>query len=145
MEMTISISASVFFSHFFFPFSNSPLQMKRCFSSDLIQPICTLCFSYPTFGTLWPSDIFRAHYHSHAVSFSFFLPIFLLFFKKKKKTWRRVFKCVLYIFYPHFLTSRLLLSFFRLSYLLQSAKPPLQRVTNDLSPLDFLILSPVSP
>ena len=33
--MTISISASVFFSHFFFPFSNSPLQMKRCFSSDL--------------------------------------------------------------------------------------------------------------
>ena len=85
MEMTISISASVFFSHFFFPFSNSPLEMKRCFSSDLIQPICTLCLSHPTFGTLWPSDIFRAHYHSHAVSFSFFLPIFLLFFKKKKK------------------------------------------------------------
>lgn len=145
MEMTISISASVFFSHFFFPFSNSPLQMKRCFSSDLnpCVPFVSLI--------LLPLGHFDPQTSSEHITTVMLSPLVFFFLfscfssRKKKKTWRRVFKCVLYIFYPHFLTSRLLLSFFHLSYLFQSPKPPLQRVTNDLSPLDFLILSPVSP
>lgn len=146
MEMTISISDSVFFSHFFFSFSSFYLQMKRCLSSDLIQPMCTLCFSF----ILLPLGHFNPKTSLECITTVMPFPLvfssyFLAFLQEKKNKLEEFLNVFCTFSIPTSSPATYCLAFFHLSYLFQSPKPPLQRVTNDLSPLDFLTLSPVSP